>query len=66
MDLQAVKLTTAAKVLGLEPSLLKTWAVKGTLQTVQLGYGTLHLVKVKEIKRIAAKLDLEPNWEHAI
>jgi predicted site-specific integrase-resolvase len=66
MDLQAVKLTTAAKILGLEPSLLKNWANKGTLKTIQLGYGTIHLVKVEEINRIAVKLDLIPQWENAI
>jgi predicted site-specific integrase-resolvase len=65
-DLQAVKLTTVARILGLEPSLLKTWANKGIIQTVQLGFGTIHLVKIEEVKRIAAKLDLEPKWEHAI
>jgi predicted site-specific integrase-resolvase len=66
MDLQAVKLTVAARILGLESSTLKAWANKGIIQTVQLGFGTIHLVKIEEIKRIATKLDLEPKWEHAI
>lgn len=64
-DLHHVKISTAAKILNISPSTVRSWVDRGHVDFDQLGRGMDRYIPVTEIVRIAEKMRIVPDWDAA-
>jgi excisionase family DNA binding protein len=61
-----LRISEAARVLGLSTTTLRGLVRQGTVSTIQLsGFSGWHLIERKTVERLAAQLNKVPNW-HAL